>query len=199
MSFRFRRSVSIAPGLRINFGKTGASVSAGVRGAHITFGRGGTRTTVGIPGTGASYTQKVGGKKARTGAASMLLIIPLLIMGVLVRLSRHGSSSSREFAAVIVTVVVVGLIGLVAALVRRPVPTNEATENGATAEAATGQDSNAELPGAPGPSVGPQIPPQRVASLKAIMREATANKQRRDEEENLARQEHQLAGNVEPV
>jgi hypothetical protein len=56
MSFRFRRSVSILPGIRLNFGKRGISTSIGVRGAHVTFGPTGTRTTVGLPGTGLSYT-----------------------------------------------------------------------------------------------------------------------------------------------
>jgi hypothetical protein len=56
MGFRFRRSVKILPGIRLNFGKRGVSTSIGVRGAHVTFGRTGTRTTVGLPGSGLSYT-----------------------------------------------------------------------------------------------------------------------------------------------
>jgi hypothetical protein len=56
MSFRFRRSIKILPGIRLNFGKRGISTSIGVRGAHVTFGKTGTRTTVGLPGSGLSYT-----------------------------------------------------------------------------------------------------------------------------------------------
>jgi Protein of unknown function (DUF4236) len=56
MGFRFRRSVKILPGVRLNFGKRGISTSIGVRGAHVTFGKTGTRTTVGLPGSGMSYT-----------------------------------------------------------------------------------------------------------------------------------------------
>lgn len=41
MAFRFRRTVSIFPGVRINLGKRGVSVSAGVRGANVTLGRNG--------------------------------------------------------------------------------------------------------------------------------------------------------------
>lgn len=55
--FRFRRVVRILPGVSINLGKKGASVSVGVPGAHVTLGQSGTRQTVGIPGTGLSYTQ----------------------------------------------------------------------------------------------------------------------------------------------
>jgi hypothetical protein len=56
MGFRFRRSVKILPGIRLNIGKHGVSTSIGVHGAHATFGRNGTRTTVGLPGSGLSYT-----------------------------------------------------------------------------------------------------------------------------------------------
>lgn len=56
MGFRFRRSIKLFPGLRLNFGKRGISASIGVRGAHITYGPSGTRTTVGLPGSGLSYT-----------------------------------------------------------------------------------------------------------------------------------------------
>lgn len=56
MGFRFRRSVKILPGVRLNFGKRGISTSLGVRGAHVTFGKSGTRTTVGLPESGMSYT-----------------------------------------------------------------------------------------------------------------------------------------------
>lgn len=56
MSFRFHRSISIIPGVRLNLGKTGVSLSAGAPGAHITVGKKGVRTTVGLPGTGLSLT-----------------------------------------------------------------------------------------------------------------------------------------------
>jgi hypothetical protein len=56
MGFRFRRSIKILPGVRLNFGKRGISTSIGIRGAHITLGKTGTRTTVGLPGSGLSYT-----------------------------------------------------------------------------------------------------------------------------------------------
>jgi hypothetical protein len=56
MGFRFRRSLHIPPGIRLNIGKRGVSTSIGVRGAHVTFGKTGTRTTVGLPGSGLSNT-----------------------------------------------------------------------------------------------------------------------------------------------
>lgn len=57
MGLRFRRSVKILPGVRLNFSKSGVSTSVGVRGAHVTFGHGQVRETVGLPGTGISYTE----------------------------------------------------------------------------------------------------------------------------------------------
>lgn len=56
MGFRFRKSVKIFPGCRLNIGKSGLSVSLGVPGATVNLGRNGARTTVGLPGTGLSYS-----------------------------------------------------------------------------------------------------------------------------------------------
>jgi hypothetical protein len=56
MPFRFRRSVSIFKGLRLNFGKRGASLSLGGKGLSVNLSGRGARTTVGLPGTGLSYT-----------------------------------------------------------------------------------------------------------------------------------------------
>src|SRR6516164_3077682 len=57
MSFRFRRTLGIVPGIRLNLSRSGPSVSFGMRGLHYTVGLKGTRTTVGVPGTGASWTR----------------------------------------------------------------------------------------------------------------------------------------------
>jgi hypothetical protein len=56
MGFRFRRTVRVLPGVRLNFSKSGVSTSLGVRGAHVTLGHGQIRQTFGIPGTGLSYS-----------------------------------------------------------------------------------------------------------------------------------------------
>lgn len=57
MAFRFRKSVKIAPGIRLNFSKSGVSTSIGGRGATVNFSKRGTRVTAGIPGTGLSASQ----------------------------------------------------------------------------------------------------------------------------------------------
>jgi len=60
MGFRFRRSIKILPGIRLNLSRSGVSASVGVRGAHVTVGHGKVRETVGLPGTGISYTHVEG-------------------------------------------------------------------------------------------------------------------------------------------
>ncbi len=56
MGFRFRQSIRIAKGVRLNFGKRGASLSLGRRGLTYNINPKGGRTTVGLPGTGVSYS-----------------------------------------------------------------------------------------------------------------------------------------------
>jgi hypothetical protein len=56
MGFRFRRTLKIMPGVRLNLSRSGASVSMGPRGFHYTVGPKGTRVTAGIPGSGLSWT-----------------------------------------------------------------------------------------------------------------------------------------------
>jgi hypothetical protein len=56
MGFRFRRSIKIVPGIRLNLSRAGPSVSLGVRGLHHAIGLRGTRTTLSIPGSGVSWS-----------------------------------------------------------------------------------------------------------------------------------------------
>lgn len=56
MGLRFRKSVKIAPGVRVNVGKKSTSVSVGGKGFRHTVSSSGRKTTtVGVPGTGLSY------------------------------------------------------------------------------------------------------------------------------------------------
>ena len=66
MAFRFRKSFKIAPGVRVNIGKSGlSSIGVGPRGASMSFGKSGTHSNVGIPGTGISFRNKVGGTSSK--------------------------------------------------------------------------------------------------------------------------------------
>lgn len=64
MGIFFRKSVKIAPGVRLNFGKRGTSVSIGPRGAKVNFSKRGTYLSTSIPGTGIYMREKISGGKA---------------------------------------------------------------------------------------------------------------------------------------
>lgn len=82
MGFRFRRSIRIAPGFRINLGKRGASLSVGKRGLTTNISSRGIRETVGIPGTGISYTTSARrGLKNRTKPATFGDLLALAFFG----------------------------------------------------------------------------------------------------------------------
>lgn len=64
MGLRIRKSITICKGVRLNLGKSGASVSFGTKGLRQMIHTSGRRTTtVGIPGTGISYVTTSGGSK----------------------------------------------------------------------------------------------------------------------------------------
>lgn len=66
-SLRFRKSVSICKGVKLNFGKKGVSISSGIPGFRKTynFNTGKTTTSVGIPGTGIYYVDTSGPSKKK--------------------------------------------------------------------------------------------------------------------------------------
>lgn len=68
MGLRFRRTISLGKGLRLNVGKNGVSISAGIPGFRKTIHSSGrVTTTVGIPGSGLYYvdTDHIGKPKQR--------------------------------------------------------------------------------------------------------------------------------------
>ena len=68
MGLRFRKSIKIAPGVKLNLNKKSASITLGGKGVHHTISTTGKKTTsVGIPGTGIYYTESSGGKKSNAG------------------------------------------------------------------------------------------------------------------------------------
>lgn len=72
MAFRFRKSIRIARGIRLNLSRSGASTTFGGRGLSVNVGRRGTRLTAGVPGTGISWSAlsgaSAGGRSGRAGA-----------------------------------------------------------------------------------------------------------------------------------
>ena len=69
MGMRFRRSISLGPGVRFNLSKTGVGISAGVKGARYSVHSSGRKTTTArIPGTGVYYMKQTGGHGSKASA-----------------------------------------------------------------------------------------------------------------------------------
>lgn len=78
MGLRFRRSVKLAPGIRMNFSGSGVSWTLGPRGASVGIGKRGTYLNTGIPGTGFYARERMGGSqtsnRARTSTYSNMSV-----------------------------------------------------------------------------------------------------------------------------
>jgi hypothetical protein len=56
---RFRKSIKIAPGIKVNVSKSGLSTTVGKRGLSVNAGSKGVYLNTGIPGTGVSSRTKL--------------------------------------------------------------------------------------------------------------------------------------------
>lgn len=70
MGFRFRKSVKLMPGVRLNFSKKGMGVRVGGKHGGVSVGPSGTRVSASIPGTGIYYTEKIGSGKSKSKSKS---------------------------------------------------------------------------------------------------------------------------------
>jgi hypothetical protein len=106
MGFRFRRSVRLMPGVRLNFSSRGVSTSLGGRSATVNLSRRGTRATVGIPGSGLSYSTLLSRPVRRPSLASTVrpagspiagsIVIGILLLMLAMYVSAHGARSSQS-------------------------------------------------------------------------------------------------------
>ena len=98
MSLRFRRSIRLAPGIRLNLGLHGAGLSVGPRGLHVGVNRRGMYTSAGIPGTGIYAVHHIRGSAEQhpnvAGNASGF-VVGVLIAAVFILVLVVASSSSR--------------------------------------------------------------------------------------------------------
>lgn len=106
MGFRFRKTISIIPGVRLNLSKSGVSTSIGRPGATINIGKRGVRETVGIPGSGLSYSDMLispastvsggtdTGSSATSGRSGMLVVIAVGVALAFIAVSRTGESET---------------------------------------------------------------------------------------------------------
>ena len=92
MGLRFRKSVKIFPGVKLNFNKNSVGLSFGTRGARYSVNSDGRRTTsIGLPGTGLYWTdsRKNPKKKEDVGFFGCLLwviLLPVIIVYNLIML-----------------------------------------------------------------------------------------------------------------
>ena len=71
MGFHFRKSIKIAPGVKLNLGKKSTGISVGNKFGGVSINtKTGVTTRVSAPGTGMSYTSRIGGKHKRKNAIS---------------------------------------------------------------------------------------------------------------------------------
>jgi hypothetical protein len=85
MEFRFRRSIRLVPGLRLNLSKGAISATLGRPGASVNIGRRGVQGTAGLPGTGLSYQTRLdrgrGGRGLGAAVVVMLIILAVWVLG----------------------------------------------------------------------------------------------------------------------
>jgi uncharacterized protein DUF4236 len=98
MGFRFRKSIKILPGIRLNVGKHGInSVSVGGRGTTTNIGKHGTHTTYSIPGTGISY--RTGIRKHASRSAGLgylgLFLCGFVALTVFNAFTHHEDTSAK--------------------------------------------------------------------------------------------------------
>lgn len=88
MPLRFRKTLRILPGVRLNFSKSGASVSVGKKGATVNIRPDRQKVTVGVPGSGLSYSEdfKAGELKTSRGFWRFLLLI---LIGAAILFTMH--------------------------------------------------------------------------------------------------------------
>jgi hypothetical protein len=78
MGLRFRKSIRLAPGLRLNLSGNGASATLGRPGASVKVGRRGVHGTAGLPGTGVSYRGRLDRRRGGAGWIAVLLILTIV-------------------------------------------------------------------------------------------------------------------------
>jgi hypothetical protein len=81
---RFRKIISLLPGVKLNLSKSGASVSLGQKGFTYNIGAKGSRTTVGAPGSGLSYSEYASHKETANKNTTRYIWIGLLVIALII-------------------------------------------------------------------------------------------------------------------
>lgn len=106
MSFRFKKSLKILPGIKLNISKNGLnSVTIGKPGASVNISKKRKQFTVGMPGTGLSYSQKL---PSHTGTSSKSPSPPSSV-----ELNYKQKISPKKIIIIILLVIFFFLIGAI--------------------------------------------------------------------------------------
>ncbi len=165
MGFRYRRSINLGSGVRLNVSKRGlSSVSVGRPGSTLNLGRRGVRATVGLPGTGLSYT--TGGKGGDAGVLALVGLVGTAF-GLLFWLLGAAARGSRAAQVAIAGIAAFTLF----ACLHTP-------ESGQTRPTLTLAAAPASLPADPAPAAVPgsiSSPPAVLesANIAALMKTST--------------------------
>src|SRR5216683_2678506 len=96
MGIRYRRSVTIIPGVRINLTKRGLSTTVGPRGASVNIGPRGTHANLGLRGTGLSVRARLDSPRSRGAARISYRAIQHSIRETERRDAQRAASAAHE-------------------------------------------------------------------------------------------------------
>lgn len=102
MGFRFRKSIKLGGGFRINLSKSGVGYSWGTKGMRFTKSSNGRkRTTYSIPGTGISYVSESGKSKKKANSSKRTTSNPAAAKNRSTTTKTGSSSAFKDTLAVI--------------------------------------------------------------------------------------------------
>ena len=117
MSIRFRKSINLGGGLKLNFNKKSAGLSFGTKGARFSMNSDGRKTTsIGIPGTGIYWTKSGEGKFTVWNIITLILLAPFVILYWLLQLlllpfkKLFKSLKKNKFFKVFITLFIIVVI-----------------------------------------------------------------------------------------
>lgn len=123
MGLRFRKSIKVADGVKVNIGTKSAGVSVGGKYGGVSFNtKSGTNVHASAPGTGLSYTKKIGSKKKgkkseASKIGSTILTVVIVIFAILFVVYKNWDKVSETLG-----------------LNKQPVVESQAPANGNTAD-----------------------------------------------------------------
>ena len=117
MGLRFRKSINLGGGLKLNFNKKSAGLSFGTKGARFSVNSDGRKTTsFGIPGTGLYWTKSGEGKLTAWNIITLILLAPFVIIYWLLQLlllpfkKLFKSLKKNKFFKVFITLFIIVVI-----------------------------------------------------------------------------------------